>query len=284
MKHPIPALMLLALLALAVAGCGDDNPTSPATEPATADTDAAVVLAGDLAADGGGVTDQLVDIAAAMGDLDGPGKTGSSGRFHEMTYDPDTGTWTLTVSRERGDPEGPVYAAISRVYTLRLLNAEGQPQQFRIVEGDTARTAEFAIVSGTGTHRTPRFEQNLDGLEAAYLITGVHTDLLTVNGVWSRAASNRLETRRFVRTHTSTLDLELIDVVVPREAGLDMHEAISGQIDGTYVADITIETGDDYLEQHIERTFSLVFGDGEATLTMGGGTYRCDLLTGELLD
>jgi hypothetical protein len=241
------------------------------------------VVAGDLAADGGGVIDQLADLSAAIGGLDA-GKTLVHERFHEAVYDDQTGTWTITVARERGNPDGVPYAAISRVYTLRLLDAEGQPQQFRVVDGDTARTAEFAIVSGAGTHRTRRFEQNLDALAGSFLVTGVETDLLTVDGTWSRSASNRLEAPRFVRTHASTLDLELIDVVVPRQGGLDLSQVVSGLVEGSYVADITIERGDDYAERHVERTFTLVLGDGEAELTLGGQGYRCSLQTGELLD
>ena len=163
--HRTPAnwITLLALLAasLMLAGCGDDDPISPNDTYATADEDAAGVVATEIATDNGGMTDQIADLSSAVGGLD-VDKALPGPRFQNAVYDETTGTWTLTVERERGDSEGTPYAAISRVYTLRFLYIGGQPQQYRIVGSDTARTVEFNIVSGTGTHRTRRFEHALD--------------------------------------------------------------------------------------------------------------------------
>jgi hypothetical protein len=276
-------LLALFALALMLAGCGSDDPASPADNDATANGDAAGIVAADVANDNGGMTDQVADLAVAVGGLEAD-KTLPAGRFHDAVYDALTGTWTLTVQRERGEPDGTPYAAITRVYTLRFLDAVGQPQQFRVVGGDTARTAEFDIVSGTGTHRTHRFEQNLDALSGAFVITHVNTDLLTVNGVYSRDASNRFETPRFVRTLTGEFDAELIDVTVPRGAGHDFSQAVSGTITGTYVADITVERGNDYFERHIDRSFTITFGAGEASIDLGGQHYSANLATGELAD
>ncbi|MDO9171029.1 MAG: hypothetical protein Q7W29_04265 [bacterium] len=287
MTHRTPAtwITLLALLAvsLMLAGCGDDDPASPNDEYATADKDAAGVVATDIATDNGGMTDQIADLSSAVGGLE-VDKSLPGPRFHDADYDETTGIWTLTVDRERGDPEGTPYAAITRVYTLRFLDAERHAQQFRVVGTDTARTAEFNIVSGTGTHRTLRFEQNLDALSAAFVVTGVNTDLLTINGVYSRDASNRFETPRFVRTLSGAFDAELIDVAVPRGAGHDFSQAVSGTLTGTYVADITVERGEDYIERHIERSFTITFGAGEATINLNGHHYGAHMNNGELAD
>ncbi|MDO9693934.1 MAG: hypothetical protein Q7W56_04335 [Candidatus Latescibacteria bacterium] len=285
--HRTPAnwITLLALLAasLMLAGCGDDDPISPNDTYATADEDAAGVVATEIATDNGGMTDQIADLSSAVGGLD-VDKALPGPRFQNAVYDETTGTWTLTVERERGDSEGTPYAAISRVYTLRFLYIGGQPQQYRIVGSDTARTVEFNIVSGTGTHRTRRFEQNLDALSADFTVTGVNTNLLTINGTYSRDASNRFETPRFVRTLTGAFDAELIDVTVPRGAGHDFSQAVSGTLSGTYVADITVERGEDYVERHIDRSFTITFGAGEATINMNGQHYGAHMNNGELND
>ncbi len=280
-RTPTAWITLLAL-SLMLAGCGDD-PVTPADTYATADADAAGIVAADIANDNGGMTDQIADLSAAVGGLDAD-KALPGPRFHDAVYDELTGTWTLTVERERGDSEGTPYAAITRVYTLRFLDAVGQPQQFRVVGGDTARTVEFNIVSGTGTHRTRHFEQNLDALSAAFVVTGVNTDLLTVNGAYSRDASNRFETPRFVRTLAGEFDAQLIDVTVPRGAGHDFSQAVSGTMTGTYVADITVERGEDYSERHIERSFTITFGEGEASINLNGHHYGAHMNTGELND
>ncbi len=282
-KTSLLALLTLLAAALLLAGCGNDDPVAPSASDVTADADAAGVIAADVATDNGGLTDQIADLTVAVGGLDAA-KAVPDPRFQNATYDPASGTWTITVERERGDPEGVPYAHITREYTLRFLDAEGQPQPFRIVDGDTARTVEFAIVAGTGTHRTLRFEQNLDALAAAFVVTGVNTDLLTINGTYSRDASNRFETPRFTRTLAGAFDAELIDVTVPRGAGHDFSQAVSGTITGSYVADITVERGDDYLERHVDRTFTIVFGDGEATIALNGRHYVANVATGELAD
>ncbi len=286
LKNPrLATVLALLAFALVMAGCSkDDDPMSPTGSTSiTPDTDTAEVVASDLGADDGGLTDQMADLATAVGGLNAA-KDFVNDRFREANYDETTGTWTITVERERGNPDGVPYASISRLYTLRFLDAAGDPQQFRIVDGDTATTVDFDILSGSGVHRTRRVEQSLDSLEGSFVVTGVNTDWLTVNGTYARAATNHLETPRFSRTHAGQLGLELMDVVVPRGAGRDYSQAISGTVNGTYVADITIERGDDYLEQHIERTFSIVFGDGEGTLTMDGNLYHCRLSDGVLLD
>ncbi|MEZ4386707.1 MAG: hypothetical protein R3D98_03875 [Candidatus Krumholzibacteriia bacterium] len=295
MNRPTSTLLvLLATLALALmlAGCSDSesSATSPdVTTPATADKDAATAVAEDLGAEGGGLADQIADFAFAMDEVDAAknGFEADPNRPHgsiERVYDDATGTWTITIERERGNPEGVPYAFMQRVYTLRFLDAVGEPMQFRVVDGDTARAAEFAIVSGTGEHRTRRLEQHLTALSGAFVATGVNTDFVTINGTYHREAGNHLETPNFSRTLEGVLDLELVDVVAPRHWRLNHQDAVSGTINGTFSADITLERGDDYVEDHIDREFTIVFGGGEGELVMNGNVYRLRLGDGELDD
>jgi hypothetical protein len=289
-------LILLASLALALAmvGCGEDesSATIPGTpeSPTTLDKDAAEAVATDLAADSGGLSDQIADLSLAMATIDAA-KSGPDNDdphrpqgFIEREYDDATGTWTVTIERERGDPEGVPYALIQRQYTLRFLDEAGEPMQFRVVDGDTARAAEYEIVYGQGVHRNRRIEQTLTTLTGSFLVTNVNTDLVTINGTYHREAGHHLETPRFSRTLDGVLDLELIDVVAPYRWRLHHQDAVSGTINGLFVADVTIERGDDYYENHIEREFTIIFGDGEGDLVMNGRAFCIRLGDGALCD
>lgn len=290
-------LSLLALtsllLMLALAGCSDDE-TYTATTPdatedvATVDKDAAEAVAADVSADSGGLTDQIADMAYVIGsvgvakeDEGEPGVNRPVGSI-DRVYDDATGTWTITISRERGLPDGVPYASIDRVYTMRFLNEAGEPMMFRVVDGDTASSAEFAIVSGTGIHRNRVLEQELKALTGSFVITNLDQELVTINGSYHREAGQHLETPSFSRTLDSVMDLELVDVVAPHRWRLDFATAVSGTVNGTFVADVVIERGDDYIEDHIEREFTIVFGDGEGDMVMNGNLYRLNLGDGEL--
>jgi len=291
-KHPSLLVLGALILMLALAGCSESetSATIPAAaeQPATADKDAAEAVAADLGSEGGGLTDQIADMAWAMGAASGAKNGPGDGQGHrpngsiERVYDDATGIWTITITRERGDSEGVPYAAMTRQYTMRFLDEAGEPMMHRIVDADTARTAEFAIVSGTGVHRNRRLEQELTVLSGSFLITDVNLEMVTINGDYHREAAHRLETPRFVRTLDGVLDLELVDVVAPLRWRMNHQDAVSGTINGTFAADVTIERGEDYIEDHIEREFTIVIGEGEAGMTMNGNVYRLNLGDGEL--
>lgn len=279
----------LALFAL-LGGCSNDDPAAPADTNVAIDQDAAQAVAADVASESGGVADQLDDVALALDGLDGanglnkdnPDSNWVRERFRDAVYDDLTGTWTITVSRQRGFPEGVPYHAMERVFTLRLLGPGGLPQQFRVVDGDTATTAEYAIVSGTGIHRLPVREHTLNALSGAFTIEGLNEELLVINGVYHRDASHALETPRFARTLDGVLDVELVDVTMPRRPAARICSAISGTITGTWVADITITRGDDYIEEHVERDITIVLGNCEADIRCGGGRFQVPLGTGQM--
>ena len=134
--------------------------------------------------------------------------------------------------------------------------------------------------------RTRRLEHNLLALEGAFTVANANEPLVTINGWYHRAGLNVLEIPRFLRTHESTLDLELLDVVAPRGAGRDLAEAVSGTVTGTYHALITVQRGDDYAEREILREFTVELGGGEGLMTMeqSAHRYRARLRTGELVE
>ncbi len=289
-------LLVLLTLALAafLAGCSDDPAAPAGTTDATAtvDKDAAQAVAADVATDSGGLTDQLSDIALALNGLGGGGAKDGQPSFPDSTfvhersrsaiYDSLTGTWTITLSRENGFPDGTPYHAMTRVFTLRLLGPGGQPQMFRVVDGDTATSAEYAIVSGTGLLRTQRRSHTLNELSGAFTITGLNQEMLVVNGTYHRDASNVLTTPRFVRTLDGVLDVTLTDVTVPRLPRVAFCDGVSGSITGTWVADITVTRGDDYLEQHVERQIAIELGGCEAEIHCGGFRFFAPLGGGDV--
>ncbi len=151
---------------------------------------------------------------------------------------------------------------------MRFLDADGLPQMHYLQDAVAAATVEYAILSGTGTHRTLRMEHNLLSLEAAFVVTNADQDTVTINGSYARSAGTVLTNPRFVRTHDSTLQLELIDVMAPRSADHDLSQAVSGTVSGVYDALITFTRGDDYREKDIHREFTVDLADGEGMLTM----------------
>jgi len=284
MKIRALALMMILGVTLGLTGCSSDDPVAPA-ETITVEKDAAAAIAADLGADDGGMLDQVGDAVGFAGGANMFAVHGGCEGLRNAVYDDATGTWTITVDRERGDPDGVPYAAFTRVYTLRFLAADGAPQQRYVVEGDTARTIEFAILSGEGLHRTIRIEQTLLSLEGEFTVTGANEERVTVNGWYARSGRNVWDVPRFLRTHESTLQLELIDVVAPRGAGRDLAEAVSGTVTGTYEALITVQRGDVYTEREILREFTVELGGGEGLMTMARNAhqYRARLRTGELV-
>lgn len=279
-------IALLAIAALTLAGCDRNNATDPVSETdLSATQDAAESMASAVGEETGGLTDQMGDVLtiASDGGMDNLGKTDG---FQQVsrTFDPATGTWTLTLERERGIVGGVPYAYIYRVYTYQFQDANGDPQMFYITNGDTARTILFDIVEGEGRHKTRRVSQQLHNLAGSFVLTNTHQPLVTINGSYERAAADTITTRNAVRTLENSLEFTVTDLVGPRGVRRDLAQAISGTISGTYEATITWTRGDAYRETTINRSFTIVLGDGTATITIGGQSFVGDVESGELLD
>lgn len=283
-------LLLPALAALALVACQNDDPVS-SNDSLNATEDAAESIASAVGADNGGATDQLSDVielAGASG-LQKPAEV-LLGKYSEpntiasidTSYDPVTGTWTLRLERERGNPNGIPYAEISRTYTYQFLNKTGQPQKYWKTGADTAYTIKFNIVEGTGTHRTRRLSQQLTGLSGSFTATGVNTRLVTINGTYFRSAVDTVTTRNAVRTLDHALNLTFINVQGPRGSRLELSRKISGTVSGTYTAKVTFQRGESYGEKTINRSFTINLGGGSANLNISGKNFEADLTSGEL--
>ncbi len=278
----------ILLTALFLSACNKDSGTDPGatlSEQTTPSADAAESVASAVGEDDGGVTDQVGDLMN-MASTDGFSSLAKSSEFEnvEAEYDSINGIWTITIVRERGNPNGIPYAFISRVYTVQFLNAAGQPQKRWITDSDTARTINFDIVSGSGRHKTHRLSQQLKNLEGSFVASNANLPNLTVNGTYTRSAADTITTRNAVRTNDHTLELQIIDLVGPRGSRRDLSRKISGTITGTYTATVTFTKGDLYRETNIERNINIVIGGGRAAIDVSGETFTGDVQTGEIID
>jgi hypothetical protein len=280
-----------AFVTLVLTACEKNSPLSPQEEINTTEAteDAAESIASAIGSENGGVVDQLRDVMelASFGRLHAQGEDGLSkasgfGKI-DTSYDETTGTWTLKLSRERGDPNGIPYAQISRTYTYQFLNKNGQPQKYWKVGADTAYTIKFNIVDGTGTHRTRHLSQRLTGLSGALTATGVNTRLVTINGTYQRSAVDTITTREAVRTLDHTLKLTLTNVQCPVGQRSESVRKLTGTISGTYNAYVTFQRGESYGEKTINRTFTIDLSEGKADIDIRGLKFKGDLMLGELI-
>lgn len=289
--------MFVALMAaslLSFGGCAKDDPVGP-DGTTVANEDAAESVASTMGQDDGGAMDQLADvseIASAAGIQ--TGSTQAKGAAEpadaatiDTTYDPATGTWTVTLSRQRGSASGAYYANITRVYTYKLLNKDGVPQKYwrSVVPGsgvDTAASMVFTIVSGSGEHHTPHLSQKLTAIGGTWTVTGLNTNTLVINGTYTRSAVDTVTTRSAVRTLDHTIALTFTNVQVPRGARGELASKATGTISGTYNATITFSRGALYTDKNISKEFTITLGGGNGTITIGGKTFAALLTSGML--
>ena len=279
---------LAVALSVALAGC-DAVDTADLADDDLAD--AALAISDAIATDAGGVLDDAVALAS----LPDAAKSGHHfGRFgcraeRESTYE--DGTWTTVAECERGDADGPFYAQFSRTTTRRFLDAAGAPQQ----ERDGAAAAEFAIVEGSGIVRTPRAERALDAIQSDVSVTGLDTDLVTLNGQFSREGVNTITRARGDRAGASrsvdyAVEMTATDVqgpVVRGDGRARWRNAVSGTLSGVYTATVTLTDADgETRTREIERTFEVTFpnegGRRRARIAVGGQRFYGDLQTGEV--
>ncbi|HEX9654138.1 MAG TPA: hypothetical protein VGA99_10530 [bacterium] len=279
------SVLSLAFGLIMLTACSQDNGVGPA-EDLTVNEDVAESVASSLGEDNGGAVDAIGDLTDVAGETNFQilGKTSATSGVQSVdaSYDSVNGIWTIELFRERGNPPGTFYSLIERVYTVQFLH-NGVPQKFWKVVGDTADTIHFNIIDAAGRHKTRHLSQELKELTASLVATGTNTNLITINGTYRRAATDTLTNRSVTRTLDHTIDLNFIDVTVPRGSRQDVSENISGTITGTYHADITFDGPRGYSEKTVDREINITLEDGEAAINVAGRVFSCNLGLGELL-
>ncbi len=265
------------------AGCKkNDNVvnTNPATNntiiapDVSATTDVANVVAAHIAMDNGGAVQDMADVVKtvrleALNDENSNGMPdfGNSKSGVVKSYDSISGWWTATVTRIRGNVNGKYFTNYERVYKYQYLDSAGKFQKFFITNKDTAVSAKYQIVSGTGILKTPTVSDHLVSLTAAWDATGIDPKNITLNTTspYMRVVSDTLTRNNSMRTLNGTLTVNFINIVSPRwdsprGGTLNWHKNISGTIDGTYHAIVTFQKGATYSNTTIDKTFHIVFG------------------------
>jgi hypothetical protein len=280
-------LLIISLMGMAVffAGCKEETEFE-----LTPDRDVAETLAGSIAMSTGGALDQLSDLCDLLYTPSTEaleGKYPKTHYFMNKTFNSINGTWTIHLERERGNPGETPYAVMTRDYTLQYLDSAGIPQQYYITTDDTARTVNFSIKGGTGQHVTRRISQQLNAISGSWTVTNAHLPLVTINGSYTRAAVDTITGWNRTRISDHTLNLTFTDIVAPRgyqSAYPYFYQAVSGNMSGTFDADITFIQGDAYNETSVHRSFSIDFGNGSGDIQIGSEHYRANLYSGEILD
>jgi len=280
----------VVIAGLSMTGC--DKSTEP-TDNSVLYEDAAEAISAAVGDESGGATENFADVMIAAGG-------GSFGTATPMmdgadlvtagvpVYDPATGWWSVSVNRSAENAF--VQRSITREYRYQF-QKNGTVQMNYITGSDTATALKFRIVSGTGMMKNPRVSHTLIQLKGAWTSSNLNKDTVTItlDSAYIRSAIDTIKTRNMMRTHTSTLTLNSVNVKAPRYRPsaptpwrTNFHHAISGTISGNYTATITFQRGDSYKERSINRDFTVTIGEGEGTLSInGGGKFGIDLHDGE---
>lgn len=276
-----------------VVGCSDDETVQPPTENLSKEAaqDVSESVSSSVGQETGGATYEMsvISMAATPEGVSSLSKSlakteeGETPASTISIYDSINGIWNITVSREWSHWTGLRYAKVNRQYTLQYLNKLGIPQKNWIVGSDTAYSIKFKIISGTGEHVTIRLSQQLTSLTGDFTATGTNTNLITVNGTYSRAATDTIKTRNALRTSVHSMNLTFTKVTFERGED-DCSESISGHIDGTYNAHITFLNGNLYRERDINTTISCELGNNQGVIIVSGISYSSNVSLGELND
>ncbi len=284
----LSSFVLLLGTSFLFTSCKKDDPVTPTPTETQATQDAAESIAASLGYENGGTVDQFNDLMslATTGGLKKVSGESSTMMVVDTSYNQTTGEWTLSFIRKNGNPNGLLYAEISREYTVKFLNKNGQPQKFYLVPNlpsglDTAYSIVFKINSGMGIFRLPRVKHKLTSLSGSWTATGTNTNTITINGSYQRSAIDTISTIAWKRTLTNSLSLNFVNVVVQRGV-VPITQRISGNVNGTFDATVLFQLGTSYSENTIHRTFSVTYGNGTGSITISGQSYKAVLATGEI--
>ncbi len=281
----VPFVSLFFLIVL-LTGCSKENAMEPTTDfsgsGVQASDDVAESVAGAVGEESGGVMDQVGDVfeltqSFRLGKTDGDGFLD----HREATYDETTGIWTVIVQRERGVAGDIPYGYWDRIFTCQFTNADGDVQKNFITDGDTARTINYTIVEGDGYHKNFRVAHDLKEVQGTFVATNVNEELITVNGVYTRAAVDTITTDKFTRISDHVVNLTVTDLVGPKGSRRNLAQKVSGTITGTFHADIVFDGERGYAEKIVDKEVNIVIGDGEAEIAVDGFRYRSNVQTGQ---
>jgi len=276
-------LGLLLIIGMVVAsGCSDDESTTPqSTAVPTADEDVFETVIAAIGEDNGGIVDLAGDIAAASDDIDSfPVSAKRIAGGGVPVYDSVTKTWQVQVMRQNGSPTDPFRATYMRTYRYQYRDQLGETLQHRVAGSDTAYAIRFEIMEGSGTCHTNRLAQQVMSMTGTLEAAGINTDTITINGTCTRIGLDTLLSYQSARTLEYQLELTFANVRCLRGQTQDVAQQITGELSGSFTANVSFMSGYTYGETAITRTMAVVMGDGEAVVSIGEKTFNGDLATG----
>jgi len=276
-------IFLLLLVFSLFTGCSKDSATAPLnTDIPTANKDISEAVAGSIAMDNGGIVDQLADLAAIATESDSFTVAKLwAGSIGAPNYDSATGTWRLQFTRERGESGGPFHAIFTRTYTYQYRNGNGEPQRQWVVNSDTACSIQFGILEGSGECRTLRICKQLTNMNGSWLATGVNTDTITISGTYECIGLDTLRSYQAVRAMQYQLNLMFTNIRCLRGKSVDFSRQVTGNMSGTFLANVAFMSGYSYGETNIFRNMNIAMAEGDANITIGSERFMGDLATGE---
>jgi hypothetical protein len=263
-------------------GCSKDDTVAPQTTAVpTADSDVFETVIAAIGEDNGGVVDLAGDMAAAADDIDSfPVSAKIIAGVGVPAFDSVTGTWQVQITRQKGNPAEPSHATYMRTYRYQYRNQSGETLQHRVNGADTAYSIHFEVMEGSGTGHTSRIAQQIMSMVGTLEATGVNTDTIVINGTCTRTGVDTLLSYQSVRTLEYQLELTFANVRCLRAQTQDISQQIKGDLNGSFMANVSFMSGYTYGETNIVRTMAVVIGVGHATVSIGDGTYTGDLATG----
>ncbi|MEL6613118.1 MAG: hypothetical protein AAFQ53_13550 [Bacteroidota bacterium] len=273
-------LGLLVLLAFVGCDAATDDTTDPVADPVTT-AEAAASIANAVALDSGGALDEAASFATSFSaGIDGDDVTtanasADNGCTFSLDFDEEAVRYDRAVDCTWETQNGLYAAGYSRAQTLQFLR-DGSPVFFP----SNADAATFEIVSGSGTRTRPRFSHTLTDIGGDLTVTGLNTDMVTVNGSLTRAALDVSTTEAGTRSLDHRIEFTFTDITGPTTSRQDWRDAASGTISGRYQATFTAIDGDTIA---VDRTFTVTFGDDTLVIEIGGERFEADPMSGELM-
>lgn len=260
---------------------GDNSQTTTVSDDVS---DAVDAVSDALASNNGGAMDQVNDVLEIAGGVGVGGSESLTKAYGDTTivsrqYDSATVSWTTFLMRQKSSL--PLYFGYwTRTYSIQF-RANGKPQKFRApVGGSVADTIIHRIVATgcTGYFWTPRLVHHLASLSGDWTASNTNTDTVTINGSYNRSGIDTLKVAaRSGAVVNRTISLTFVDVKGPRGLRRDRSAATSGRITGIYTATVTFNGA----THTVTRTFTIILGGGNATITIDGSKFTADLTTGD---
>ncbi|MEM8598993.1 MAG: hypothetical protein AAGF99_03650 [Bacteroidota bacterium] len=271
---------LLALLAFVGCDAATDDLTG-SVDAAEITANAATSIANAIALDSGGALDDAASFATAfsagLAGADAPTANASSenGCTYGLEFDADAVRYDRALACSWESQNGLYAASYSRAQTVQFLR-DGTPALLP----SNADAATYDLVDGTGTRARPRFTHTLTDIDGSLTVTGLNTDLVTVNGAQTRAALDVWTTDAGTRSLDHRIEFTLTDVTGPSAARDDWRDAVSGTISGRYQATFTALDGE---TTAVDRTFTVTFENGTVVILIDDERFEADPMSGELM-